>query len=162
MTKQRKKEGKTIKAQVLDEDINEINFDVRISQAVTSEQYPEAIRLHYLKCLKHLSDQDLINWQIDKTNHEYEVELRDERIRKPFGRITYLYENICYGDFPISRTEYDKFAPEFDVFDNQSPTVLNRGTFPLNEASVRVTRPTVTWKPIAVEHDGSNPRTLGS
>lgn len=108
---------KQINSTILEEDIHEIDFAERISQAVANSNFREAIRLHYLKNLKILSNQNLINWKIDKTNHDYEVEIKDESIRTPFSRITYLYDNICYGDFPIDSKSYARFVPDFEVFE---------------------------------------------
>jgi hypothetical protein len=108
---------KEIKSEILEEDIHEIDFDTRISQAVQTQDFQEAIRLHYLKNLKILSDQNLIDWTINKTNHDYEVEIKDESIKAPFSRITYLYDNICYGDFPINAESYSRFVEDFAVFD---------------------------------------------
>ncbi|MFT6964758.1 MAG: hypothetical protein ACJAWV_004500 [Flammeovirgaceae bacterium] len=101
----------------MEEDIHEIDFNTRIAQAVESQNFREAIRLHYLKNLKILSDQNLIDWKINKTNHDYEVEIRDNSIKAPFSRITYLYDNICYGDFPIDSESYSRFVEDFEVFD---------------------------------------------
>ncbi|MFT5916152.1 MAG: hypothetical protein ACI81T_002656 [Bacteroidia bacterium] len=108
---------KKIQSDILEEDIHEIDFNTRIAQAVESQNFREAIRLHYLKNLKILSDQNLIDWKINKTNHDYEVEIRDDSIKTPFSRITYLYDNICYGDYPIDSESYSRFVEDFEVFD---------------------------------------------
>ncbi len=109
-----------IQSEVLEENIHEIDFNTRIAQAVESQNFREAIRLHYLKNLKILSDQNLIDWKLNKTNHDYEVEIKDESIKAPFSRITYLYDNICYGDFPINAESYARFVEDFKVFDKVS------------------------------------------
>ncbi len=58
-----------------EEDIHSINFQELIAKAIQNKDYRKAIRLHFLKLLKELTDKNLIKWQIDKTNNDYTIEL---------------------------------------------------------------------------------------
>jgi hypothetical protein len=70
------------------EDINAINFDGEIEKAIAKGNYRFAVRLLYLKCLKHLSNAGLIDWQIDKTNSAYIGELKNQQQQDAFRQLT--------------------------------------------------------------------------
>lgn len=101
---------------VSDEDINEIDFEEHIKKAREKKNYREVIRLSYLKILKALSDQDIINWKKDKTNFEYYGEIGNENIKARFGRISKLYEYIWYGDFKLKEEDFKETYSEFRDF----------------------------------------------
>ena len=63
-------ESKT-KFKIVEEDINKMDFEKRINDAVNNRDYRLAVRLYYLKMLKLLSDKKIIDWQINKTNSAY-------------------------------------------------------------------------------------------
>jgi hypothetical protein len=87
--------------------------------AVTSGQYNRAIRLHYLKTLKKLSDKGLIDWRINKTNHDYIQELNKTAIAPAFRRLTFLFEYFCYGDFTMHEADYREASTQFSTFEEQ-------------------------------------------
>ena len=100
----------------LEENIHELNFDSLIETAVGKGQYRLAIRLHYLKALKVLSDRNVIHWMPEKTNRDYLRELGNSPIKKGFSAITYIFEHIWYGEFPISKEQYHSASHDFHAF----------------------------------------------
>ena len=52
------------------DDINLIDFEKMIEEAIAATNFRYAIRLNYLRSLKILSDKEIIIWKIDKTNRE--------------------------------------------------------------------------------------------
>jgi len=109
----------TVSSTLAEDDIYGINFDTEIGTAETNHNWKGAIRLQYLKVLKQLADQDLIAWRIEKTNHEYEIEIKSKEIRQPFQDLTLIYEWICYGDFHIDQIRYQQFKQQFQAFSGQ-------------------------------------------
>ncbi len=101
------------------EDINEINFDTEIDNAIAKHNYRFAVRLLYLKCLKKLSDAGLIEWQIDKTNSAYINELADQGQREAFGMLTRQFEYIWYGEFLIDGQVYKNINSSFQDFNKR-------------------------------------------
>jgi hypothetical protein len=101
------------------EDINEINFDVEIENAVAKHNYRFAVRLLYLKSLKRLSDAGLVKWQIDKTNSNYINELTDEEQRVAFKLLTLQFEYVWYGEFLIDSQVYTNIYTLFQNFNNR-------------------------------------------
>ena len=103
------------------ENIHEINFDEEIEKAISQHNFRMAVRLLYLKCLKQLSDSNLIHWQIDKTNSVYLFELGDSPQKGPFGTLTRQFEYIWYGNFPIDQQAFGNIFSLFQDFKKQLP-----------------------------------------
>jgi hypothetical protein len=102
------------------EDINSIDFDKMIEEAVNKGMYRRAVRLYYLKSLKHLSDRSQIVWEINKTNRDYFYELRSHSLRPGFEDITYVYEYVWYGNMEIDAEKFSKVKVTFHSFHNQT------------------------------------------
>ncbi|RFZ81201.1 DUF4129 domain-containing protein [Mucilaginibacter terrenus] len=99
-----------------EENIHEIDFDAEIEKAVSVNNYRLAVRLLYLRCLKQLSDSELINWQINKTNTNYINELTDNIQKDTFKQLTRQFEYAWYGDFLITAESYRKISQMFNNF----------------------------------------------
>ena len=103
------------------ENIHEINFDDEIEKAISQHNYRLAVRLLYLKCLKQLSDNNLIQWQIDKTNTAYLYEIADPVQKQTFGLLTRQFEYAWYGNFTIDKQAFGSIDQLFKNFKNQLP-----------------------------------------
>ena len=103
------------------ENIHEINFDDEIEKAISLRNYRVAVRLLYLKCLKQLSDKNLIQWQLDKTNAAYLYELTDPVQKQTFGLLTRQFEYVWYGNFHIDSEAFGDINLLFQNFKKQLP-----------------------------------------
>ena len=112
----------------VEENIHEMNFDQLIADAKTKQNYRRAVRLLYLQILKKLTDKGLINWQIDKTNHDYEQELVYTSLHQSFQAITLRFEYVCYGDFQIDREAYNSTEPIFLEFSTKLAQLKSKPT----------------------------------
>lgn len=91
------------------ENIHEVDFATRLAEAEAAGNWRLAVRLGYLQLLKTLSDQGLINWQPDKTNHAYLAELPPAgTLRADFREITRQFEFVWYGELALSGTLYER------------------------------------------------------
>jgi hypothetical protein len=97
------------------ENIHEINFDEQIVKALQAENYRLAVRLLYLKTLKHLSDQEIIEWLPEKTNQAYISEIQ-EPSKAEFAELTLQFEYIWYGEFFIDKNSFEKINQSFHQF----------------------------------------------
>ncbi len=97
----------------VEEDIEHIDFDSLINKAVNSKNYRLAIRYLYLKALKALTNKNIIEWHYDKTNSDYLNEIKDEKTKIAFKRISYIYDHIWYGEFPINELVFKKHTTDF-------------------------------------------------
>jgi len=100
----------------LEENIHHTNFDELIAEAVARGDYRKAVRLHFLKLLKQLSDRGLISWQLNKTNNDYVIELSKGGYSKQFREAARLYEYTWYGDFEVSESRYANIVSTFKNF----------------------------------------------
>jgi len=99
-----------------DENIHEINFPQSIAQFENNGDYRSAVRYHFLFVLKKLSDKKLINWNPEKTNKDYTVELKAEHLKNDFYNLSYIFDYVWYGEFEIDENSYQKYKSQFIQF----------------------------------------------
>lgn len=114
----RKKNNNEIPYETLGENIHAIDFTESIEEAITQKNYRLAVRLYYLKALKELSDREMIDWRINKTNRSYVYELNSPTLRPDFEQITLQFEYAWYGDFPVDETQFIHIKNQFLTFSN--------------------------------------------
>lgn len=93
--------------------IDEINFDSAIKQAIDEKNFRLALRFYYLKTLKALNQKELILWEPFKTNYEYINELKDSDLRTRFKELSRVYEIVWYGDKTISESDFTETEKNF-------------------------------------------------
>ena len=100
--------------EIFDEDIHGINFDKEIKDAVKQENYRKAMRFLYIKFLKVLVDNELIEWEINKTNKDYRKEMKKSKFFSLFKYLTLVYEYAWYGEFEINKTQYNNYLKDYN------------------------------------------------
>jgi hypothetical protein len=90
------------------ENIHEVDFRTRIAEAEAAGNFRLATRLGYLEVLKHLTDGGFIQWQPDKTNHAYLLELAAGPLREAFRAATREFEYVWYGELRLSAALYQQ------------------------------------------------------
>ncbi|MFD0989763.1 hypothetical protein ACFQ1R_06625 [Mariniflexile jejuense] len=98
----------------VEENIKDINFDTLITDALKENNYRLATRYLYLKSLKLLTNKNSIEWHYDKTNSDYINEIKDENTKSAFKRISYIYDYVWYGEFPIDEIVFEKNKSDFE------------------------------------------------
>ncbi len=93
--------------------VHSMDLSSLIEAAIKNRDYRLAIRYYYLKLLKRLHQQKLINYEFQKTDSEYLVELKDENFRLPLKRVMRIYDFIWYGNFPVSENEFSMAQDSF-------------------------------------------------
>jgi len=96
------------------EDIETIDFDKLINSALKENNYRLATRYMYLKTLKALSTKSIIEWHFDKTNNDYLNEINDNQTKSLFKRVSYIYDYVWYGEFPIDENGFNKNKDDFN------------------------------------------------
>ncbi len=112
----RLKEAKVINLDSDDEIIKEADLDSLIREAVNDKDYRLAIRYYYLKALKKLIDNGLIEWHPDKTNRDYVNELKQKDLKSIFKHLTFIYDYIWYGKFIPTEEDFRVFKDDFNRF----------------------------------------------
>ncbi|QXU41105.1 DUF4129 domain-containing protein [Pedobacter sp. D749] len=104
---------------VITENIHEIDYEQELQRLVAERKFRLAVRLLYLRALKKLSDAEIINWQPDKTNYNYLMEITKPELRNDFSKLTLQFDYIWYGDFPIDEVKFEPINQSFNQFNNQ-------------------------------------------
>lgn len=90
-----------------EENITEVNFDQLINQAINEENFRLATRFLYLKSLKILAKNNIIEWHFDKTNSDYLNEIKNSEMRQLFKKVSYVYDYVWYGEFPVNKEQFE-------------------------------------------------------
>lgn len=110
--------GKTERANVIltedEEIINNKNIQSLIDKAISQKNYRLAVRYYYLLVLQKLQENELIDWEPQKTNEDYINEIKQKTIIDRFKNATYLYDFVWYGNFEINEVEFSKVALNFN------------------------------------------------
>jgi hypothetical protein len=64
--------------------------------------------------LKKLSEKQIIEWDVEKTNSDYLYEIKDEAQKEDFAYLSYLYNNIWYGEFELDEATFAKAKNAFE------------------------------------------------
>lgn len=104
---------------VYQEDIHSINFADEIELAVAQKDYRKATRLFYLKALKLMSDDGMIDWQLNKTNEDYRREIKSQAIRDEFDYLSLAFEYVWYGEFQPSEELFLQTFEKFRAFNRR-------------------------------------------
>ncbi|VXB67734.1 conserved exported hypothetical protein [Flavobacterium sp. 9AF] len=108
-----KNKKKITVSEMVEENIHAIDFNTIISKAKENKEYRLTIRYYYLWLLKSLSDKQIIDWDIEKTNSDYLYEIQSSVIQDDFKYLSYLYDYIWYGEFDINETDFLKAEKAF-------------------------------------------------
>lgn len=112
----RKNKKLDIAEKELHENIHEINFPESIAQFENNGEYRSAIRYQFLYILKKLSDGKIIVWNPEKTNKDYVAELKEERLKNEFSKLSYIFDYVWYGEFGIDKEDYSRFKQQYQSF----------------------------------------------
>ena len=89
---------------ITEDDINEVDFDRLITEAVQNGDYLMLCRLRYLQTLKAASDAQLVTWRRYKTPTQYAQDWPDE----DFGKMTNHFLRIRYGHYTVTAALADE------------------------------------------------------
>jgi hypothetical protein len=85
------------------------NWDTEIAAAANAGNYRLALRHCYRYLLTSLSEKELIQFQVAKTNYQYVYELSGTAFHQPFMKLTRDYEYAWYGGFDINEDFYRSY-----------------------------------------------------
>ena len=105
---------KTIRYDEVEKNLRIADFEKLIGSALESGENRLAIRYYYLWLLRKMSDNHLIEWDIEKTNSDYLHELQNQSLKDRFAYLSYLYEYIWYGEFEFDDNTFTKAKTAFE------------------------------------------------
>lgn len=94
------------------ENIHEINFPQIIAKYEQEKDYRSAIRYQFLYMLKKLTDKKLIDWNPEKTNKEYLMEIKKSDLQKQFKDAAFIFDYVWYGEFSVDQNAYEIYKKE--------------------------------------------------
>ncbi|MFN4006478.1 MAG: hypothetical protein ACK4HE_03100 [Chitinophagaceae bacterium] len=97
----------------LDTSLSNYDFKQRLQKAVSEQNYRLAIRIHFLFTLKLLSEQHYIQYAVDATNFQYQLQLRNTNYYTLFAKVVMHYEYVWYGKQIITLQQYEQAAQDF-------------------------------------------------
>lgn len=110
------KKVKTITYETLEEieeNLHESDLERFLREALEQGNYKAAVRIYYLMIIKKFSEEGIIAWRKEKTNHQYVSETYDTPLYEPFRQATVAFEEVWYGDHKVDRTHFEKLQPSF-------------------------------------------------
>lgn len=111
----KKQKSIAIEDEEIIENIHEIDFTERLRKAELQKEFRSAIRYQFLIILKKLSDKKQIDWNVEKTNHDYLKELKSEQAKTYFSELLYIFEYVWYGEFDINEETYQQLKKKFEA-----------------------------------------------
>ena len=93
--------------------MEEEDIDALITEALANQDYRLALRYQFILCLKLLREGEWIDWQPQKTNHEYIQEVKDGELKSLMSRVVRIYDYAWYGDFPIDQGIYGQALGDY-------------------------------------------------
>jgi uncharacterized membrane protein YuzA (DUF378 family) len=105
---------------IQDTHIEQIDLEGMIKEQIDGGNYRAAIRYMYLNSLKRLSAAGKIDWDYQKTNADYLIEIEEGQLKEQFRDISYLYDHIWYGEFVLDQK---KFNEALKVFEPLNPSL---------------------------------------
>jgi len=100
----------------LPEDIESVDTDNLINEALNNGNYRLAIRWCFLKITATLKRQKQITWQPSKTNIDYQYELKNSNLRESFSKLSYVFEYVWYGEMATNENTFSKYKSEIEKF----------------------------------------------
>ncbi len=99
----------------VEKNLQAVNFEKLIAQSIKNGQNRLSIRYYYLWLLKIMSQREIIEWDIEKTNSDYVYEIKDELFKQEFSYLSYLYNYIWYGEFDLEMDTFEKAKIAFET-----------------------------------------------
>jgi hypothetical protein len=97
------------------ENIEELDFEGLLKQALAQGDLRLAVRVHYLLLLKKLNEVGLIIWKKNKTNRDYLSELYGrDAVYEDVRKLTMAYELVWYGERSVSQDSFQRISGEFE------------------------------------------------
>lgn len=110
-----KSDATLIRYDEIEKNLHLVDFEKLIKDSINSGEHRLSIRYYYLFLLKKMSDKQLIEWDVEKTNSDYIYEIKAPQLKANFEYLSYLYNYIWYGEFDLSLQEFEKAKKAFDT-----------------------------------------------
>ncbi|MFK8046236.1 MAG: hypothetical protein AB8B72_12135 [Crocinitomicaceae bacterium] len=94
-------------------DIPKTELERLLDEAIQAKDYRKAVRVYYLFILKDLSEKKWIQWEKQKTNMHYLLEMQSKTEAPAFEKVLTYFEFIWYGKREITESQFSSIQPSF-------------------------------------------------
>jgi preprotein translocase subunit SecG len=98
----------------IEKNLRLVDFEKLIQNTLKSGDNRLSIRYYYLWLLKKLSANEIIFWDVEKTNSDYLYEIKNPAQKQDFEYLSYIYNNIWYGEFELDENTFEKAKQAFE------------------------------------------------
>lgn len=95
-----------LSAEEVEKNIDSVNFDQLIQNAIAERNYRLAIRFYYLKSLKLMADKNVIEYNRHKTNYDYFYEIKNPNLKNLFKETSLTFDYLWYGDYSAQESDF--------------------------------------------------------
>ncbi len=95
------------------ENIHELDLLSLIKNYEDKKEYRSAIRYQFLYLLKLMTDKNMLEWDPEKTNRDYVRMLSGNALQSDFQKLSFVFENVWYGERTIGENEYTIFRKQY-------------------------------------------------
>ena len=95
------------------ENIHELDLPSLIKNYEDKKEYRSAIRYQFLYLLKLMTDKNMLEWDPEKTNTDYTRMLSGNALQSDFQKLSFVFENVWYGERTIGENEYTIFRKQY-------------------------------------------------
>lgn len=92
-------------------DIPKSALEMRLEEALAKDDFREGVRIYFTFILKELIRKGWIDWKKEKTNYQYDLEMRSKRGSEQFSECLRIYELVWYGEYSIDKKDFDDLHP---------------------------------------------------
>jgi hypothetical protein len=110
----RNSDRKIINYDEIEKNLHLVDFEKLIQNSLQLGENRLTIRYYYLWLLKKMSEKQIIEWDAEKTNSDYLYEIKNESQKEDFAYLSYLYNNIWYGEFELDEETFAKARTAFE------------------------------------------------
>ncbi len=107
----------------IEKNLQLVDFENLIKKTMLSGEKRLTIRYYYLWLLKKMSANEIIVWDLEKTNSDYLYEIKNQSTKDEFAYLSYLYNYIWYGEFELDQETFNKAKTAFEKAIKSLPNV---------------------------------------
>jgi uncharacterized protein YxeA len=108
-------------SELMEDELKETSIDEWPLQKLLTKYKQEnnirhVIRIYYLMTLQSLHQAQYIQWERNKTNDHYLMELVNRSEYTSFAELSHIFNYVWYGEYSLNNHQYAKACEAFDMF----------------------------------------------
>lgn len=105
-----------IEEELKDAPIEEWPLQKLLTKYKQEQNVRHVVRIYYLMTLQSLHQAQYIQWEKNKTNDHYLMELVNKSEYTAFAQLSHIFNYVWYGEYSLDTKQYSKACEAFDSF----------------------------------------------